>query len=941
MKRLFVFSGVLLAVCLALGIAAWTLPGTVRVAHADANPPCSASSPTLPCTVGGTLEVLSLSGNLFMSGGGGGGGGGGCGGGGATATIINDPLNPGFTLMGNSPCTFAASGTPVTFSRSEDIGLASVSGLATIEDISASITCGASGNATLSLTFSTPGGGSVTLNCPHEASAGAVETVSGHATFTPVSAFTDTITLSGSGTTSNDIATLSGFTLQVSIGVGGPSFTITKTDNGPFTVGTNGTYTITVTNTGGAATSSTITVTDTLPAGLTFIVGTGTGWTCSASGQMVTCTSTTPISGGGGTSMIALTVSVGVVAVPSVSNTASVSGGGATRTATSPTDTTVVKMTVKSGPAVNISTFAGQQIVVVDGAVGTTAAILTVPIPTDTNNFLPEDIVVGPDKRIYICDPALSKIHRVRQDGMQFETVYDMSTATPPNNPGLPEGPSFKGSDLYFNTASATGGTGVWKIAGAAAVAFGGSFNAPTHVLTQAAAGEGTAFGTAGTTSGQLLAVEKSTNQVLSCNPSSCASPTILIQNSGEGPRVLNRPFGIAVNSAGDIFVANGGSILQNVNHFGPDGTFIETYASFSGKGFPVFLEFDALDRLYVVTNADPTAAGGKVWRIDPPGGETNLVFLVALSTSIPGVASDEAVGLGVAPTAFLTQHYSVSSTPLKKQFAFSTTGDEVDITFPAVGTAFNLTVFREEIPEALLGLQLATNFANIPCAEYNSDRGTCVVYEEGVGSKLNPLPPADYTGPVDFQVFYPGIGTIGPPVLAHARDDMLQTPVDQYDENELTGFTLATSLPLTDPTGMDGSSGGLSRHVALNTPLVLAGTTFCGFDPPVAQGGLTFSKPQTIAIKFRIAASGGSCAAGPFITNAASQLWLFDVTTSTFITPGPSGDSSAPNFFHVDTTSGENLFNLSTKNLAPGTYIFTMTSNSVSAQFSFFFLTQ
>src|SRR5712692_5081538 len=198
MKRLFVFSGMLLAVCLALGIAAWMLPGTVRVAHADANPPCSASSTTLPCTVGGTLEVLSLSGSLFTAGGGGGGG---CGGGGATATIINDPLDPGFTLTGNNPCTFAASGTPVTFSRSEDIGLATVSGLATIEDISASITCGASGNATLSLTFSTPGGGSVVLNCPHKASAGAVGTVSGHATFTPVSSFTDTITLSGSGTT--------------------------------------------------------------------------------------------------------------------------------------------------------------------------------------------------------------------------------------------------------------------------------------------------------------------------------------------------------------------------------------------------------------------------------------------------------------------------------------------------------------------------------------------------------------------------------------------------------------------------------------------------------------------------------------------------------------------------------------------------------------------
>jgi len=709
------------------------------------------------------------------------------------------------------------------------------------------------------------------------------------------------------------------------------TLSISKSHTGNFTVGTNGSYTIKVKNVGTASTSGTITVTDMLPAGLTFIVGTGTGWSCSASGQTVTCTNAGPIAPTA-SSTITLTVSVGVAAVLGVSNTASVSGGGAASVNSTP-DATTVNKTVKSGPAVYISTFAGQQILVVDGAVGTTVAIHT---ETFASSFSPEDIVVGPDKRIYICDPGHSKIYRVRQDNKNtsFETIYNQNGST--SLPAFPEGPSFRDNDLYFNTHFLEGGGsngGVWKITGATGTVPFGGFT-PTKAFDSAASGEGTAFDT----SGNLYAVERSSNQVLKSS-SPYTSSTVFIPQCSECT-VLDNPIGIAVrNSDGHIFVANAGSTLQNINHFDSTGALVETYASFSGTDFPFFLEFDALDRLYVVTN-DLSGAGGKVWRIDPPGGETNLVFLVALSTSIPGVASDEAVGLGVAPTAAITKTYSVSPpSPVTNTFDFST--DQVKITFPAVGTAFNLTVFREEIPEALLGLQLATNFANIPCAEYNSDRGTCVVYEELDGTTLNPLPTVDFTGPVDFQVFYPGIGTIGTPVLAHARDGSLQTPVDQYDENELTGFTLATSVPLTDPTGMDGSSGGLSRHVALNTPLVLAGTTFCGFDPPVAQGGLTFSKPQTIAIKFRIATSGGSCAAGPFITNAVSQLWLFDVTTSTFITPGPSGSSSAPNLFHVDTTSGENIFNLSTKDLAPGTYIFTMTSNSVSAQFSFFFLTQ
>ncbi len=726
------------------------------------------------------------------------------------------------------------------------------------------------------------------------------------------------------------------------------ALTITKTDNGPFTVGTNGTYTLTVKNVGTTATSGAITVTDMLPAGLTFITGTGTNWSCSASGQMVTCTNTVDSIAVNGTSTITLTVSVGVGAAPSVSNTAFVSGGGSSCTSTScpsPADTTTVKMTVKSGPAVYISTFVGQQILVVDGAVGTTAAIHTVPnsgITADT--FSPEDIVVGPDKRIYICDPEHSKIYRVRQDDTGFETIYNQNGNL--SLPAFPEGPSFNGSDLYFNTHFSQGdgsNGGVWKITGATASVPSGGFT-PTQVFDRGTAGEGTAFGTAGTTNGKLLSVERSNNQVLSCDPSSCTSPTTLIPPSPCGgeeqpPCRLAMPIGIAVRkSDGHIFVANAGS-LQNINHFDSSGAFVETYASFSGNDHPFFLEFDALGRLYVVT-ADLTGAGGKVWRIDPTGGETNLVFLVALSTSITGVASNNAVGVGVAPNAAITKTYSAGS-PVSNTFDFAT--DQVKITFPGVSTAFDLTVFREEVPEALLGLQLATNFAGITCFEYNSDRGTCVGYEEGVGLKLDPLPPTNFTGPTDYQLFYtPPTGlAVGKPVLAHALDNNLQTPVDQFDEDELKGFTLATSVS-TDPDGMDGSSNGCcSRHVALNTPLVQTGTTFCPL-PPVAMDGLTFNKPQTIAIKFQIAASGGSCAAGPFVTSPApnSQLWLFNPATSTFITPDSSGSSSLPNAFHFDPTSGVSIFNLNTKDLpAPATYIFTITSDSVSAHFSFFFL--
>lgn len=121
-----------------------------------------------------------------------------------------------------------------------------------------------------------------------------------------------------------------------------PDLTIAKSHVGSFTVGQNGTYTLTVSNGGTAATSGTTTVTDTLPVGLTVNGGAagavtlgGTNaanWSCSsnaASPQVITCTSTTAIAVSG-SSVFNFTVAVGAnsaVGTNAVTNNASVSGG--------------------------------------------------------------------------------------------------------------------------------------------------------------------------------------------------------------------------------------------------------------------------------------------------------------------------------------------------------------------------------------------------------------------------------------------------------------------------------------------------------------------------------------------------------------------------------------------------------------------------------------
>ena len=103
---------------------------------------------------------------------------------------------------------------------------------------------------------------------------------------------------------------------------------LTKTHTGNFTVGTNGSYTLRVTNATGVALDpevNTVTITDTLPAGLTFVSGVGTGWACGAVGPTVTCTHAPPLAPGASFPDLTLTVAVGPTAAPAVTNTASVS----------------------------------------------------------------------------------------------------------------------------------------------------------------------------------------------------------------------------------------------------------------------------------------------------------------------------------------------------------------------------------------------------------------------------------------------------------------------------------------------------------------------------------------------------------------------------------------------------------------------------------------
>ena len=125
-----------------------------------------------------------------------------------------------------------------------------------------------------------------------------------------------------------------------------PILNITKTHAGNFTLGQQGTYTISVSNaTEAGPTSGTVSVSDILPNGLTLALIGGTGWSCAGS----TCSRSDVLAPSASYPSITATVNVAAHALSPQINSATVSGGGsATASAADPT-------TIIGGPVLNLA----------------------------------------------------------------------------------------------------------------------------------------------------------------------------------------------------------------------------------------------------------------------------------------------------------------------------------------------------------------------------------------------------------------------------------------------------------------------------------------------------------------------------------------------------------------------------------------------------------
>jgi uncharacterized repeat protein (TIGR01451 family) len=103
-----------------------------------------------------------------------------------------------------------------------------------------------------------------------------------------------------------------------------PDLVLAKSHVGSFTAGSNGVWSLTVTNSGSASTAGVTTVSDVLPAGVTYASASGAGWSFSVIGQVVTAVHPAAIPPGASRTFD-ITAAIGAAAVPGVTNEAIVS----------------------------------------------------------------------------------------------------------------------------------------------------------------------------------------------------------------------------------------------------------------------------------------------------------------------------------------------------------------------------------------------------------------------------------------------------------------------------------------------------------------------------------------------------------------------------------------------------------------------------------------
>ena len=604
-------------------------------------------------------------------------------------------------------------------------------------------------------------------------------------------------------------------------------------------------------------------------------------------------------------------------------------------------------------PVVYVSNFTGGQVLAVNTTTGATAVVLSRTLIAN-GGFSPQDMVIGPDANLYICDSLNGLVWR-------YVVGQPVATSGPSMNPVVvadftgfspavyPEGPSFSGSDdLYVNSRGAgtaavggTGAQGLWAIPDAAATP-AQQLPIDPQLVEQVippfgAAGEGTTFAVPG----HLLAVDRAGNKVIASKPVPGPFPqygpsyTQLITSN------LSAPVGIATNACGDALVSSGTAIrrfglVKNTTTGELSAQFLNTYVTFPSGDVVTFFERDAANVLWVNTNN--TTAGGKVWKIVPapgPGGDpisscasgvlpsSPLVTLKSLSQGPNAILSPnsqlQAVGLAIPASDF---------TPAAKTFSPASPSQTWNFGHYSLRLEYKqvFTTFTQSFTS------LMSRPAHVTFASGTFEPGTVGTRYPSLGGSVIQFRTLDMpVAGTDFAA-----GTLGEPAFrlilfsANPIQGFTNPGVAHASDNSVAGvfiddYTSDFWVGQADPRGGTGNTFG-SKYVAFDEPLQsrLAQPLTVTLTQPALSGNPLFNFGQNFTVSATVRDANGAAVAGLTVRLSALRFsptpFVFETVVGTNNPSNLLSDNGNGRYsIGVDTGLFEG---------GPGNYQFTLSGN-------------
>ncbi len=605
-------------------------------------------------------------------------------------------------------------------------------------------------------------------------------------------------------------------------------------------------------------------------------------------------------------------------------------------------------------PTVYVSNLTGHQVLAVDGTTGNTTIVLS---GSDFNSatFTPEDMVIGPDGKLYICDvgvsPAIWRFDPTQPVGASNPLkVVDFTTVVPAGV--VPAGPTFSGSDdLYVNSR----GMGVWAVPGVAAAGSTPPCTA-VQVFPSSLAGSGGA-GTTVEAFGHLLIVDQPNNRVLSANaqpgafPNFISQPTTLISQ-------LPSPVGITTNTCGDVLVASGSAIqrfgvTKDLSTGNLSATAKGSYVDFGKSNLVQYFERDASNNLWVATN---TSSGvGLVWKVAPGSGNPisscsagtaqQLVSFKKLSQGTnPLLTSSETQAIGVAIPA---TNYTASATfsPSNPSATFSFGHYTLTVTYTQVLTTFtqtftalmsrpaDVTFDTSVFPANTVGMRYPSlggfviQFLTPSQSPYCSAYGATPSAGAPSGTVCNaPVANVDYVSSPTVSTaftlvlaFHDPIRGFRNPGVSHSSTD---TMTGVFAENVTIDFWV-----LLDQASRGGGSIWGSKYVAFDEPFQLASTFVAPLhvqvNQPALSGNPLFNLGQNFTVSIVVTDSNGVPVPGLTLRISAARI---DITPAALQTVQATNNSTEGNLLN-DNGNGKYSIGIDTSLFTggPGTYQFTI----------------